>query len=89
VSQARLLRAIGELAPDSFRPAVADKKSGEKHSSSDIDSHALTQYLSWHRCGMTCGGESIAQNANVGISPHQKLTATDHPGHSIQQGARL
>lgn len=88
VSQARLLRAIGELAPDSFRPAVADKKFGAEHSSSDVDSHTLTQYRSWHGCGMTCGGESIAQKANVGISPHPQLTATDHPGHSIQQGAR-
>ncbi|NDP39997.1 MAG: TolC family protein [Rhodoferax sp.] len=88
VSQARLLRAIGELAPDSFRPAVGDKKSGAEHSSSDVDSYILTQYLSWHGCGTTCGGESIAQKASVGISPHQKLTATDHPGHSIQQGAR-
>lgn len=88
VSQARLLRAIGELAPDSFRPAVAEKKFGAKHSSSDVDSHTLTEYLSWHGCGMTCDGETIVQKANVGISPHPQLTATDYPGHTIQQGAR-
>lgn len=89
VSQARLLRAIGELAPDSFSPSAADKKSGAEHSLSGIDPHTLTQYLSWHRCGMTCGGEPIAQNANAGISPRQRLTATDLPGNSIQLGARL
>lgn len=32
VSQARLLRVIGELAPDSFRPTAADKESGAGHS---------------------------------------------------------
>lgn len=89
MSQARLLRAIGELAPDSFRPSAMDKKSGAEHSSPGIDPHTLAQYLSWHRCGMTCGGEPIGQNANIGISPRQRLTATDLPGHSIQQGARL
>lgn len=87
VSQARLLRAIGELAPDSFRPPAAGKKSGAEHSSSGIDPHTLTQYLSWHRCGMDCGGEPIALNAYV--SPRQRLTATGLPGHSTQQGARL
>lgn len=85
VSQARLLRATGELAADSFRPSAAGKKSGAEHSSSGIDPHTLAQYLSWHRCAMTCGGEP----ANVGISPRQRLTATGLPGHSIQQGARL
>lgn len=88
VSQARLLRAIGELAPDSFRSTVAEKKLGAEHSSLAVDSHTLTQYFSWHGCGMTCGGESVAQKASVGISSNQKLTATDHPGQSIQQGAR-
>ncbi|MBA3058269.1 MAG: TolC family protein [Gammaproteobacteria bacterium] len=89
VSQARLLRVIGELGPDSFRPAVADKKSGAEHSSSDIEMHTLAKYLSWHRCGMTCDGESIAQKANVGISPHPQFTTTDHPASSVQQGTRL
>lgn len=87
VSQARLLRAIGELAPDSFRPPAAGKKFGVEHSSSGIDPHTLTQYLSWHRCGMDCGGEPIALNAYV--SSRQRLTATGLPGHSTQQGARL
>lgn len=89
VSQARLLRAIGELDPDSFRPPAAGKKSGAEHSLSGIDPHTLTQYLSWHCGGMDCGGEPINRNANVGISPRQRLTATGLPGHSTQQGARL
>ncbi|BAN35261.1 hypothetical protein SCD_n01438 [Sulfuricella denitrificans skB26] len=89
VSQARLLRVIGELVPDSFRPSAASKKSGAEHSLSGIDPFTFAQYLSWHRCGMTCGGEPTEQNANVGISPRQSLAATDLPGHSIQQGARL
>ena len=89
VSQARLLRVIGELAPDSFKPAAAESKPGAEHSSSGIDSHTLTQYLSWHRCDRTCGGKRVAQNANAGISSHQELTTTGLLGHSIQQGARL
>lgn len=89
VSQARLLRAIGELAADSFRPAEADKKSGLEHSSSGIDPRTLAQYLAWHRCGMSCGDEPIDRNMNAGISPHLRLTTTGLPGQSIQQGARL
>jgi len=89
VSQARLLRVIGELAPDSFKPAAAESKPGAEHSSSGVDSHTLTQYLSWHRCDWTCGGKRAAQNANAGISSHQELTTTGLLGHSIQQGARL
>ncbi|PWB59607.1 MAG: TolC family protein, partial [Nitrosomonadales bacterium] len=88
-SQARLLRAMGELAPGSFRPAEAGKKSGAAHSSSGIDPRTLEQYLSWHRCSMTCGGAPLAQNANSGISSRQRFAATGLSGHSIQQGAKL
>jgi len=89
VSQARLLRVIGELAPDSFRPAEAGKKTAVEHSFSGINPRTLAQYLAWHHCGMSCGGEAVAQKADTGISPHQRLTTTGLPGQSIQQGARL
>lgn len=89
VSQARLLRVIGELVPDSFRPSSASKKPGAEHSSSGVDPRTLAQYLSWHRCGMICGSESTGQNANAGASSHQRHTATVLQEHFIQQGARL
>jgi outer membrane protein TolC len=89
VSQAQLLRVTGKLAPDSFRPSAVDKKSGAEHSSSGIDPRTLAQYLAWHHCGMTCGGEPIVQKANTSISSHQRLTATGLSGHAIQQGAKL
>ncbi|MFA5371514.1 MAG: TolC family protein [Sideroxydans sp.] len=89
VSQARLLRATGELAADSFRPAATSKKSGAEHSSIGIDPHTLVQYLTWHRCGLTCGGKPAGQNANASTSPRQRLAATNLPGHSILQGVRL
>lgn len=89
VSQARLLRVTGELAPDSFRPSAVGKKSGAEHSPSGMDPRTLTQYLVWHRCSMACGGEPIVLNANVGASSRQGFTATGLSGHAIQQGARL
>lgn len=88
VSQARLLRVIGELAADSFRPADAGKKSAVEHSSSGIDPRTLAQYLAWHHCG-SCDGEAVAQKADTGSSSHQRFTTTGLPGQSIQQGARL
>lgn len=89
VSQARLLRVIGELAVDSFRPVDADKKSGVQHSSSGIDLRTLPQYLAWHRSETVCSGESAARKENIEISSHQQLTVTGLPGQSIQQGTRL
>jgi hypothetical protein len=89
VSQARLLRVTGELAPDSFRPPAVDKKSGAEYSPSGMDPRMLAQYLLWHRCSMACGGEPIVRNANVGASSRQRVTATGLSGHAIQQGARL
>ncbi|MDO9386728.1 MAG: TolC family protein [Thiobacillus sp.] len=87
VSQARLLRVIGELAADSFRPVDVDKKSAVEHSSSGIDPRTLAQYLFWHRCSMACGGEAVAQKADA--RTHQRLATTGLPGQSIQQGTRL
>lgn len=89
VSQARLLRAIGELAPDSFRPAVADNKSGGEHSSSGIDSHTLTltQYPPWQRCGMTCS-DLVEEGTATGISPRPGLTGENIPAYSIKLGAK-
>ena len=87
VSQARLLRVIGELAADSFRPADAGKKSAVEHSSSGIDPRTLAQYLAWHHCGMSCDGEAAARKADT--RTHQQLATTGLPGQSIQQGTRL
>lgn len=87
VSQARLLRVIGELAADSFRPADVGKKSAVEHSSSGIDPRTLAQYLAWHRCGMSCDGETVARKADT--RTHQQLATTGLPGQSIQQGTRL
>ncbi len=89
VSQARLLRVIGELAADSFRPTDVGKKSAVGHSSSGIDPRTLAQYLAWHHCGMSCDDETVAQKADVGASSRQRLTAAGLPGQSIQQGTRL
>ncbi|MCD6707357.1 MAG: TolC family protein [Thiobacillus sp.] len=87
VSQARLLRVIGELAADSFRPADTGKKSAVEHSSSGIDPRTLAQYLAWHHCGMSCDGEAAARKADT--RTHQQLATTGLPGQSIQQGTRL
>jgi outer membrane protein TolC len=89
VSEARLLRAIGELEPDSFKPADAGEKTGAGDSSSGIEAHTLAQYLAWHRCGMVCGGEAILLNVNAGSPDRQELTPTKLTRQSIQQGARL
>lgn len=87
VSQARLLRVIGELAADSFRPADVGKKSAVEHSSSGIVPRTLAQYLAWHRWGMSCDGEAVARKADT--RTHPRLATTDLPGPSIQQGTRL
>lgn len=89
VSEARLLRAIGELGPDSFKPADAGEKTGEGVSSSGIEAHTLAQYLAWHRCGMVCGGEAVFLNVNAGVPDRQELTTAKLVRQSIQQGARL
>ncbi len=89
VSQARLLRATGELAPNSFRPAATGVKTGGAPPLSDIDSHTLAHYLAWHDA-VTAGGRDItAGDANVDAFPDQSLTAKNLAGHAIQQGARL
>lgn len=89
VSQARLLHATGELAPDSFRPADAGAKTGGKPSSSGIDSRTLAYYLAWHAGGAACDGDVAAGNATADIFPDRSLTAKNLAGHTIQQGARL
>jgi outer membrane protein TolC len=89
VSQARLLHATGELAPDSFKPMDAGKKTVTGRSSSTIDPRTLAQYLAWHRGETACGGEPAARHASTTISLRQRLAATGHPEHAIEQGARL
>lgn len=93
VSQARMLRATGDLAPDSFRPVDAGKKASVEPSSSGIDSRTIAQYIAWHYSETTCGDDTAAGNANTDNFPKhlfkQRLTAKDLAEHAIQQGARL
>lgn len=89
VSEARLLRAIGELGPGSFKPADAGEKTGAGDSSPGIEVHRLAQYLAWHRCGMVCGGEAASLNVNAGVPDRQELTPAKLARESTQQGARL
>lgn len=89
VSQARLLRATGELAPDSFRPAEAGSKTDVESSSSGIDSRRLARYLAWHYSEMMCCDDRAGVHRNAGISPDKKLAEKGPAGHAIQHGARL
>ena len=74
-SQARLLRAMGELGPESFGSAAAGDR--------------LAQYLAWHRCGLGCGETDEVVTASAVASSSPRHTAGNHPGHPLQQGARL
>jgi len=85
VSQAQLLRATGELAPDSFKPPAKDTPPGATPSSSAIEPRSLSTYLAWHRCGMRWTGAPNGQDAPVDLPAQQSCVAR----HSIQQGASL
>jgi outer membrane protein TolC len=80
-SQARLLRAMGELAPDSFKSAAEGDRSTVVH--------RLEQYLAWHRCGFDCGITDAEVPAPTAASPHPRRIAAGHPGRPLQQGAKL
>jgi outer membrane protein TolC len=80
-SQARLLRAMGELAPDSFKSAGAD--------ATQAVVPRLERYLAWHRCGFDCSGPGAKTPASVAASFHPRRIAADHPGRRLQPGARL
>lgn len=80
VSQARLLRAMGELAPDSFKSAAAGDVSA-------VVAH-LEQYLAWHRCGLACDGTDAEIPASAAARQPRRIAA-DHPGRPLQQGAKL
>lgn len=86
VSQARLLRAIGELAPDSFRPAATAEKRNAGGLSS-LDTQTLTQYITWHRCETSTGGNPAAQNTADEATPLHAFAATIHPAYPNKQGA--
>jgi len=89
VSQARLLRATGDLTPDSFRPADAGAKTGTNPSSSGLGPDTLAQYLAWHHSVTACGDDLAAGSATVDVLPAKKLAAKNLAGHTSQQGARL
>ncbi len=80
-SQARLLRAMGELAPDSFKSAAAGDASAVVHH--------LEQYLAWHRCNAVCAEADAEAPVSAAASPRPRHIAADHPGRPLQQGAKL
>lgn len=89
VSQARMLRATGELAPDSFRPADAGRKTGMQPPSSGIGARTPAHYLAWHDGVAACGIGIAAGVAHADAFRDQGLAAKNLAGHTIQQGARL
>ena len=89
VSQARMLRATGELAPDSFRPADGGRKTGLQPSSSGIGARTPAHYLAWHDGVAACGSSVAAGAAHAAVFRDPGLAAKNLAGHAIQQGARL
>ena len=89
VSQARMLRATGELAPDSFRPADGGRKTGLQPSSSGIGARTPAHYLAWHGGVAACGIGIAAGVAHSAAVPDQNFAAKTLAGYAIQQGARL
>lgn len=85
-SQARLLRAMGELAADSFGPPVV----GEKTSAAPATGGSrIERYLTWHRCGVVCAWAEGAMPPDTVASARPDRIETEHPAHPLQQGARL
>lgn len=89
VNQARLLRATGELAPGSFRPAAAGKKSSGADTASSPATSTLGHYLAWHRCGMDCNDDPITGSGESDSPSRQNLGTTGLSRRFVQQGARL
>ena len=87
VSQARLLRSIGELAPDSFRPVQQGRKVDADKAAPGSDRNVLAQYLAWHRCG-SCGGDLVVAGAAAGISARPGFDGENLSAYAIEQGAR-
>ncbi len=86
VSQARLLRAVGEIAPDSFRPVGAGGKQ-DSGGISSLDAHHLTQYLSWHRCATELSVCAMTQNNADGVPTRPVVSRTNLPAYTNKQGA--
>ena len=85
-SQARLLRAMGELAPDSFGSST----SGGNPSTVPLTTNSrLEHYLAWHRCGFTCMEPVGTVAPDAAVSPHPRRIAADRPERPLQQGAHL
>jgi len=89
VSQARLLHATGELAPDSFRPADIAAKTNGKPFATGRDSATLARYLAWHDSVTACGVDLAEASPIADTYPAKHLTAKNLAGHAIQPGARL
>ncbi|MDA8127937.1 MAG: TolC family protein [Betaproteobacteria bacterium] len=83
VSQARLLRATGELAPDSFRPVPPGADAGGSASGPSPD--PAGQYLAWHPCRMPCGDET--SGADSAAAKPQDSAAPRFMPRPVQQGA--
>jgi len=84
-----MLRATGELAPDSFRPADGGRKTGLQPSSSGIGARTPAHYLAWHGGVAACGIGIAAGVAHSAAVPDQNFAAKTLAGYAIQQGARL
>lgn len=81
VSQARLLRATGELAPDTFKPDAPITKETSPIPTSSGEKLAMAQYLSWHQGIETCRSDTPRAIT--------RIKDVNHSEHAIKQGARL
>lgn len=92
VSQARLLRAVGELDADSFKPAPMGDPGKAVAPVPAADVAILAPYFAWHRCGFVCDTPPKTQTA--GWNTHAANTHCHDAGaakrlrNTLEQGAR-
>ena len=90
LSQARLLRTLGKLATDSFKPALPDsKKDAADRPVSGRTQSDLTHYLAWHRWGVTGSNDLVTEGSAASSSRHSGLAGASLSGHFVKQGAKL
>src|SRR5574340_598216 len=81
VSQAQMLHATGELAPDSFRPADAGATTDGKPFTTGSESGTLARYLAWHDSVTACGVGIAEVSPIADTFPAKHLTAKNLAGH--------
>jgi outer membrane protein TolC len=90
LSQAQLLRTIGALAADSFKPALPDRnKDAAVLPVSGLTQSDLAHYLAWHRWGMDSGNGVVAQSSAAGTFHNSGLAGASPSGHFVKQGTKL